>query len=97
MPEALKRSDAVVEKSDPAVRESFPLALAGPGRELVLDHVQAGRRLQHRLAEMGLRPGARFRVLTRGQRGPLIVSIGETRLALGHGMVPRVYVRNANE
>jgi len=74
-------------------RAVMPLALASPGQEVVFVTVQGGRGIQHRLAEMGLIPGARFRVLSRFQPGPLIISLKDCRLVLGRGMVERILVR----
>ena len=54
--------------------------------------VEAGRGLQQRLAEMGLLPGCRLRVLS-GGRGPFVVAVKGSRLVLGHGMVGRILVR----
>jgi len=73
----------------------MPLALAGAGQEVTLARVCGGRQLQHRLAEIGLVPGQRFRVLTRGSPGPFIISVKDTRLVLGHGMVHRIFVHPA--
>ena len=70
----------------------IPLSLASTGEELVFAGAYGGRGLQHRLAEMGLLPGARFRVLAKGRPGPFIVSIRGSRLMLGRGMVHRIYV-----
>ena len=71
----------------------MPLALASPGQQVVFVSVQGGRGIQHRLAEMGLIPGVRFRVLSKFQPGPLIISLKDCRLVLGQGMVGRVLVR----
>lgn len=73
----------------------MPLALAVVGQEVVLASVAGGRGLVHRLAEMGLGPGARFRVLARGRPGPFIIGLGAGRLILGRGMVHRIRVRHA--
>jgi len=70
----------------------MPLVLVSPGQEVILAGVHGGRGLQHRLAEMGLTTGVRFRVLARGRPGPFIISVKGSRLMLGHGMVHRIYV-----
>jgi Fe2+ transport system protein FeoA len=69
------------------------LAAISPGQEVLLVAYQGGRRFQHRLAEMGLVPGARFRVISRGRPGPFLISLRGARLMLGHGMVDRLLVR----
>ena len=71
----------------------MPLSLAGVGQDVEYAGARGGRHLQHRLAEMGLTPGVRFRVLTRGNPGPFIISLRNTRLMLGHGMVIRIFVQ----
>ncbi len=76
-------------------KAAMPLLLASIGQELTLADIHAGRQLRHRLAEMGLTPGVRFRVVAKGQPGPFIISVKDTRLMLGRGMVPRIYVRSA--
>jgi Fe2+ transport system protein FeoA len=45
------------------------------------------------MAEMGLLPGVRFRVISHARYGPIIVSVKDTRLMLGRGMAQRVLVR----
>ena len=77
----------------PAELATMPLSQALAGQEVVFVSCEGGRRFQHRLAEMGLLPGARFRVLRRAKRGPFLIALKDTRLMLGHGMVPRVLVR----
>lgn len=78
------------EHPDPA---AMPLAMASAGEELVLVSVGKGRDLQHRLAELGLTPGVRFRVIASGRPGPFIVSVKESRLVLGRGMVHHMFVK----
>lgn len=70
-----------------------PLELVAAGQEVELARVAGGRALQHRLAEMGLTPGVRFRVLSRGRPGPIIILLKGSRLMLGRGMIHRVSVR----
>lgn len=73
----------------------MPLGAVPEGAEVLLVRVDCGRGGRHRLAEMGLTPGVRLRVLSRGPRGPLIVLVKGTRLMIGRGIVPRVFVRPA--
>lgn len=47
----------------------------------------------HRLIGLGLTPGARLRVLQNRGRGPLIVEVRGSRVALGRGQAARVMVR----
>ena len=70
----------------------MPLTRASVGQELILAEVRGGRQLIHRLAELGLRPGTRFRVLSRGRPGPFLICVRDARLAIGRGMVEHVFV-----
>jgi ferrous iron transport protein A len=81
------------EAADQAPGEPIPLTRAPVGQEVELAAVHGGRHLLHRLAEMGLTRGTRFRIMNRGRAGPIIISVGDTRLMLGRGMVHRIMVR----
>jgi ferrous iron transport protein A len=71
----------------------MPIGAAPVGSEVVLAEVRGGRGLVFRLAEMGLTPGARFTIVSRGRPGPIIINLRGARLMLGAGMAGRVYVR----
>jgi len=71
--------------------EVVPLVELRSGeRGVIVDFVGPGR---GRLYAMGLAPGAIVRVLENYPRGPVIVEVGGTRLALGRGMAAKVLVR----
>lgn len=73
---------------------AFPLAMAAPRQTLQCVAILAGRGVWRHLAAMGLVPGAAITVLnSRGPGGPLMIRIGDTRLALGWGMAQKVMVR----
>lgn len=56
--------------------------------------VQGGRGVALRLARLGIRPGAVVRLAGTGPlRGPLLVEVEGTRVALGRGVASRVLVR----
>ena len=60
---------------------------AGAVRELA-----GGGGFTSRLATLGFTPGARLTMVQNFGRGPLIVSIRGTRIALGRGEAAKVYV-----
>ena len=70
----------------------IPLSLIDNGRKVRLHMVCAGRQLTARLASMGLVPGAEVEVIRRSAKGPFVVSVKETRLVLGRGMVSKILV-----
>lgn len=60
----------------------------------VVAYAAGGFGLVRRLAEMGLTPGVKVKVLRRGAlRGPLEIEVRGVALALGRGVASRVYVR----
>lgn len=58
--------------------------------EFEITRIHGGRRANQRLAELGLPVGAHAKII---ERHPLIVRVGETRLALGRGLAGKVEVR----
>ena len=69
------------------------LPMLRPGVEATLVAIRGGGRLRGRLADMGLVPGVRVRLLTNSDWGRVVVASGETRLALGRGMAQKIMVR----
>ena len=85
--------DTIVDTAQSDSTPTMPLMMASAGEEVLLAEVRGGRGLCHRLAEMGLMPGARFRIISKGSPGPFIIDLMGSRLMLGQGMVHRVFVR----
>jgi len=63
--------------------------------EIVLAAIEGGRGIKKRLTDMGLKEGAKFKVLHCQGRGACIVRVGNTRLVLGHGMAQKIFVKLA--
>ena len=63
------------------------------GAKVLVEKLNAGQRFQHRMAELGIFPGALIQVLNREGRGPLVVQIGGSRLMLGRQMAEKIAVR----
>ena len=81
-----------VKKHSSAIPD-IPLRAALVGQNLVFAGLQdGGLRLAHRLAEIGLTPGAPLEVINRSP-GPFIVAVRGARLVLGRGMVQKILVR----
>ncbi len=81
------------DNTPPPGPPAMPLAAVAVGEEVQLAAITGRKKLQHRLAEMGLTPGARLTILNKGRPGPFIILVKETRLVLGRGMVHSVRVR----
>ena len=68
------------------------LAQALTGQALVVVEVRDHRRFEHRLAELGLRPGVRIKVVSHDKGGPFIIAVGGSRLALGKDTAESIVV-----
>jgi ferrous iron transport protein A len=64
------------------------LALGARGR---VAEIRGGRQLARRLQGLGLRIGSEVEMLHRRGKG-VVVSVGATRVALGGGVVEKLYV-----
>lgn len=68
-----------------------PLVTLDPGMEGLLEHLDVNKSLQKRFLALGLTPGVRIRVIG-SQRGPMIIALRDSRLALSQGAASRIYV-----
>ena len=68
--------------------------MAVRGQLVRLTKIMAGRKLTHRLTELGLTPGVNFEVL-HDHGGPLLLAVRDSRLALGRGMASKILVEAA--
>ncbi|MCA9927819.1 MAG: ferrous iron transport protein A [Anaerolineales bacterium] len=71
---------------------TFPLSMATIGQTVQLININAGKRLTHRLIELGMTPGIHLRIL-QDAGGPLLLSVRDSRVALGRGMAQKLLVR----
>lgn len=72
--------------------DSFTLSNIPIGQKVRLVRIHAGRRLTHRLAELGLTPGVEFSIL-QDNGGPLVISVRNSRIAIGRGMAKKIEVQ----
>ena len=71
-------------------------ALQPHERGIVTDLI-GGRGLLSRMATMGFTPGAEVTMVQNFGRGPLIVLIRDTRVALGRGEASKIRIRRASD
>lgn len=71
----------------------YPLTLAKRGQPVRLAKITAGRKLTHRLTELGLTPGVAVEVL-HDHGGPLLLAVRNSRLAVGRSMANRILVES---
>ena len=72
--------------------ENIPLTDVPVNASATLTKINGGRRLRHRLTELGLIPGSVLTIV-QNQNGPLLVAVRETRLAIGRGMAEKILVK----
>jgi len=72
--------------------EWIPLTALSPGEGGVVRQLKGRRGFVGRLASLGLTLGVRLQILQNFGRGPLIVLVRDTRVALGRGEAMRVWV-----
>jgi len=65
------------------------------GSPLRIVRVAGGHGLRRRLGEMGLLPGETVRVAVAGGRGPVILEVKGSKIALGAGMARHIFARPA--
>lgn len=68
------------------------LAEMADGEKAILLTIQGGRAVNNRLASLGFTPGAAISMTQNYGRGPLIVTVRGTRVALGRGEASQIIV-----
>jgi len=69
-----------------------PLSQVAEGEIVNIVEIEGGRGLKGRLTTMGLLPKTQIQVVRNGGSGPFVISIGNTRMALGRGVVDKIIV-----
>jgi len=70
-----------------------PLTGVPAGHIVTVLQINGGRKLKQRLTDMGCLPGEKIRILSDKQDGPILVSIKNTRIAIGRRMADSILVR----
>lgn len=77
--------------------ESMTLSDLESGARAVVSRLTGGRGFVNRLAALGFTVGAEVQVIQNYKRGPVIVLIRDTRVALGRGEALKVFVEKMDE
>jgi len=89
---------ALTKKTKPAFivipDEDVPLTQIPVNTSVTLTKIDGGRRLRHRLTELGLIPGSVLTIV-QNQKGPMLIAVRDTRLAIGRGMADKILVKLA--
>ena len=70
----------------------MPLSMATPGRPLRVVHIRAGWGLVRRLSDLGLTPGVEIKLVGASGRGPSVIEMRGSRIALGFGVTQKIMV-----
>lgn len=82
-----------LEREKPgALNGTFLLSAASKGQKVRLVSIDAGKKLTHRLNELGLTPGVEL-MLVHDSGGPLLLSVRDSRVAVGRGMAEKLRVK----
>lgn len=73
----------------------LPLSMVGVGRKVRLQKIDAGRKLIHRLTELGLTPGVELTIIQ--DSGPLLLAVRDSRVAIGRGMAHKMQVESCEK
>jgi ferrous iron transport protein A len=71
----------------------MPLSNLSAGQQALIESLHGGPRVVSRLAILGFIPGQTIDMVQNFGRGPLIVSVRGTRIALGRGEAKKIVVR----
>ena len=74
------------------MRDVQSLSQLDTGRTAAVEALRGGHGFRSRLAALGFTPGARITMLQNVGRGPIIVTLRDTRIALGRGEANRILV-----
>jgi ferrous iron transport protein A len=70
----------------------LPLAFLSVGKDAVIKQIVGGRGIRYKLNEMGFTQGAVVRAVQNDSTGPMVVSLRESRMAIGRGMAQKILV-----
>lgn len=77
--------------------KAIPLASLAANEVGIVQYLAGGRGLTSRLATLGFTPGARVTMVQNFGRGPIIVMVRGTRIALGRGEAQKIIVTPVTE
>ncbi|MBN2019491.1 MAG: ferrous iron transport protein A [Sedimentisphaerales bacterium] len=73
-------------------KNAIPLSKVGEGFLVSVVGVDAGRGLRNRLISMGLFTGTQIRIVRNDGSGPFVISVKNSRMALGRGVADKIMV-----
>jgi len=74
------------------VSDTRPLSELNPGKTAAVQALRGGYGFRSRLAALGFTPGAGITMLQNLGHGPIIVTLRDTRIALGRGEAKKILI-----
>jgi Fe2+ transport system protein FeoA len=90
MPAAAEPQDTGLPAA--GTKNGLSLSTIKSGESVEIREMTGGHHFLSRLASLGFTPGAHLRVVQNYGRGPIIVNVRETRVALGRGEAEKILV-----
>jgi Fe2+ transport system protein FeoA len=69
-----------------------PLSQVEQGQTVSIIRIGGGRGLRARLTMLGLLPNTQITVIHNGRSGPFVISVKNSKMALGRGVVEKIVV-----
>jgi DtxR family Mn-dependent transcriptional regulator len=91
--EIVRADNAAIGKTVVDPSETRSLSAVKTGDKARLIRIDAGRRLNSRLAALGFVPDAELTVVSNGHPGPFVVVVKDVKMALGRGVAHKILVR----
>ena len=73
-------------------KSAKPLSQVAEGQVVSVVSINSGRGLRNRLTAMGLMPKTQIQVVHNGRFGPFVISIKNSRMAIGRGVADKIMV-----
>ncbi|MBU0756765.1 MAG: ferrous iron transport protein A [Nanoarchaeota archaeon] len=74
-----------------------PIAEIKEGGECTIDCVECGKNLMSRMSCLGLLNGTKLRVLKNKGKGPILVKVLNSKMAIGRGQAEKILVSEDGE
>ncbi len=72
----------------------IPLVKLNRGEEGIIGSINGGQGMRKNLENLGVREGVKIKVISRHyMKGPVVILIGKSRVAIGFGMARRIMVQ----
>jgi ferrous iron transport protein A len=79
------------------VEKAVSLSTVPRGESVQIKEIRGGHQILSRLGCLGFTPGARLKVVQNYGRGPIIVHLRDTRVALGRGEALKILVEGRED